>query len=135
MSEFHFQSFDRARERPAPHELTGLTLEGTPWSRQLSRLTLVVAVKPDCDGCHDFVEGNLDDLSHVDVVVLSAEAHDEWRAERRAVVVSPASLEELQIVSAPFYVLIDASRGRVVGEGSVFSPIQVAQEIALFFTP
>ncbi len=134
MSEFHFHSFDRARERPAPHELTGLTLEGAPWSRQLSRLTLVVAVKPDCDGCSDFVEGKLDALSDVDVVVISAEASDGWRAERRAVVVSPASFEQLHILAAPFYVLIDAERGRVVGEGSVFNVSQVAAEIASFST-
>jgi hypothetical protein len=135
VSEFHFQSFDRARERSAPHELIGVTLDGTPWSRQLSRLTLVVAVKPECDGCSDFVEGKLGDLSHVDVVVISAEANDAWRAEHREVVISPLSFEQLQILAAPFYVLIDAPQGRVVSEGSVFSPSQVAQEIASFFTP
>ena len=134
MSELHVHSFDRAPERPAPKELTGLTLEGTPWGRNLDRTTLVVAVKPDCDGCRDFVEGNLDDLSHVDVIVVSAELHDEWRAKHRAVVVSPETLEALQIRSAPFYVLIDGSRSLVVSEGSVFNPAQVAQEIAEYLT-
>ena len=128
-------SFDRARERPAPLELTGVTLEGAPWSRPLRRITLVVAVKPDCDGCTDFVAGDIGDLSHLDVVVVSSHTNDQWRAQHRAVLVAPALLEQLQISSAPFYVLIDALRGRVVGEGSVFSPAQVAQEIAPFFAP
>jgi hypothetical protein len=132
VSELHFHSFDRARERPAPPELTGVTLEGAPWRRQLDGVTLVVAVKPDCDGCRDFVQGNLDDLAHVDVIVVSAVSSAEWRIERRRVIVSPESFEELQIPSAPFYVLIDAPRGRVVSEGSVFSPAQVAGEIAGF---
>ncbi|MGC2486910.1 MAG: hypothetical protein WA359_11780 [Acidimicrobiales bacterium] len=134
MSEYHFHSFDRARERSAPRELTGATLAGTPWRRHLDRVTLVVAVKPECDGCRDFVEGNLEELSHVDVIVVSAEPHDEWRAQRRAVVVSPESFEALEIPSAPFYVLVDATHARVVGEGTLFSPAQVAQEIAGFLT-
>jgi hypothetical protein len=50
------------------------------------------------------------------------------------VVVSPATLEVLEILSAPFYVLIDGVQSRVVSEGSVFSPSQVAQEIAAFLT-
>jgi hypothetical protein len=90
----------------------------------------VVAVKPDCDGCRDFVEGKLDELSHVDVIVVSAAPDDEWGADGRDVVVSPESLEVLQIPSAPFYVLVKG--GRVVSEGSVFSPAQVFQEIAAF---
>jgi hypothetical protein len=97
-------------------------------------MTVVVAVKPDCDGCRDFVEGNLDDLSHVDVIVVSAESNEDWRAQQRAVVVSPATLEVLEILSAPFYVLIDGVQSRVVSEGSVFSPSQVAKEIAAFLT-
>ena len=73
-------------------------------------LTLVVAVKPDCDGCRDFVEGNLDDLSNVDVIVVTAAAPR--RVARRTSRGSGLSgdVEELQIRSAPFYVLIDASR-------------------------
>ncbi len=94
----------------------------------------MIAVKPDCDGCRDFVESNLDDLSNVDVIVVTAEPHDEWRGAHRAVVVSPETFKELQIPSAPFYVLIDASRSLVVAEGSVFSPAQVAEEIAAFLT-
>ncbi len=97
-------------------------------------MTLVVAVKPDCDGCRDFVEGNLDDLWNVDVIVVTAGPHDEWLAEHRSVVISPSTFEELQILSAPFYVLIDASRARVVAEGSVFSAGQVAHEIEAFLT-
>ena len=132
MSEFQLHSFDRARERPAPSELVGRTLDGAPWRHRLDRTTLVVAVKANCDGCRDFVEGNLDEISRVDVVVLSAEPDEEWRAQGRPVVISPQSLEDLQIPSAPFYVLVDASRGMVVSEGSVFSAAQVAQEISAF---
>ncbi len=97
-------------------------------------MTLIVAVKPNCDGCRDFIDGELDELNDVDVVIVSATADDEWRFARQEVIVSPQMLTELDIRSAPFYVLIDATRQRVATEGVVFSPVQVAAEIGSFLS-
>ncbi|MGB8178819.1 MAG: hypothetical protein WCF63_01480 [Acidimicrobiales bacterium] len=130
MSDFRPHSFGTPRERGAPRELSGTTLEGAQWRRVLEGLTLVVAVKPQCDGCREFIDGDLDELDDVDVVIVSATFDDEWRGARQRVVVSPATLSELDIRSAPFYVLIDATRERVVCEGVIFAPAQVAAEIS-----
>jgi hypothetical protein len=132
VSDFRPHSFDAPRERVAPRELSGRTLEGKEWRRVLEGLTLVVAVKPQCDGCRDFIDGDLDELDEVDVVIVSAALDDEWRGARQGVVVSPETLSLLDIRSAPFYVLIDATRERVVSEGIVFEPAQVADEISPF---
>lgn len=132
MSDFRPHSFDAPREREAPRELSGRTLQGKEWRRVLEGLTLVVAVKPQCDGCRDFIDGDLDELDEVDVVIVSATFDDEWRGARQGVVISPETLSLLDIRSAPFYVLIDASRERVVSEGIVFGPAQVADEISPF---
>jgi hypothetical protein len=132
VSDFRPHSFDAPRERVAPRELAGTTLDGKEWRRVLEGLTLIVAVKPQCDGCRDFLDGDLDELDDVDVVIVSAIRDEEWRGTRQDVVVSPETLGELDIRSAPFYVLIDASRQRVVSEGIVFGPAQVADEISPF---
>jgi len=132
VSNFRPHSFDAPRERAAPRELSGRTLQGKEWRRVLEGLTLVVAVKPQCDGCRDFIDGDLDELDDVDVVIVSGMPDDEWHGARQRVVVSPETLNELGIRSAPFYVLIDASRQRVVSEGIVFAPAQVADEISPF---
>ena len=134
MSDFHAHSFDAPRERPAPRELSGHSLEGRAWRRVIEGMTLIVAVKPNCDGCRDFIDGELDELNDVDVVIVSATADDEWRFARQEVIVSPQMLTELDIRSAPFYVLIDATRQRVATEGVVFSPVQVAAEIGSFLS-
>jgi hypothetical protein len=93
-------------------------------------MTLVVAVKPDCDGCRDFLRGDLKELSNLDVVVISAVSSDEWVDVANDVLIAPELLKELDIRSAPFYLLIDPSSARVVTEGVVFGPSQVAAEIA-----
>jgi hypothetical protein len=100
----------------------------------MEQMTLIVAVKPDCDGCRDFIDGELTELDDVDVVIVSATADDEWRNAHQDVIVSPETLTQLDIRSTPFYVLIDASRQRVATEGVVFSPGQVAAEIASFLS-
>lgn len=135
MSDVHPHSFDAPRERVAPRELSGSTLNGMKWRRVLEGLTLVVAVKPQCDGCRDFIDSDLDELDDVDVVIVSAAFDDEWHGARQRVVISPETLRELDIRSAPFYVLIDATRERVVSEGIVFAPAQVADEISPFLAP
>jgi uncharacterized protein YcgI (DUF1989 family) len=96
------------------------------------RFTLVVAVKPSCDGCRDFVGGALNELSDVTVVVVSATADGaaEWASAARPVVIAPELLVALEVRWPPFYVLVDPEGPRVAAEGVVFSAAQVAEEIA-----
>jgi hypothetical protein len=102
----------------------------------LKRLTLVVAVKPHCDGCHDFIHSDLRELEGVDVVVVSATSGDaEWDEVIQPILVAPELMNELGVRSAPFYVLIDPSKSLIVAEGTLFSPTQVASEIAPFLNP
>ena len=89
-----------------------------------------MAVKAACDGCRDFLCSDLHELSDVDVVIVSAVASEEWLDAANEVLIAPELMRELDIRSAPFYVLIDPSRSRVVTEGVVFGPAQVAAEIA-----
>jgi hypothetical protein len=98
--------------------------------------TLIVTVKPSCDGCHEFLHGDLHELGGVDIVVISATSgDDEWRDLRRAILVAPEFMDDLGIRSAPYYVLIDPSTSKVIGEGALFSPAQVAIEIAPLLNP
>ena len=130
MSDFQARSFDAPCQRPVPREFVGVTPTGEERRVEIHQLTLVVAVKPDCDGCREFVNGNLDEFSGVDVVMVSATSSNEWPDAKNEVLISPAFMEELDIRSAPFYVLVDPSTQRVVTEGVVFGPSQVAAEIA-----
>ncbi len=133
MSDFHVHSFDSPRERSAPQSLHGKSLGGEELTIDFAGPTLIVAVKQHCDGCHDFIYGDLHELDHVHVVVVSATPGDqEWSAARRAIVVAPEFMQELDLRSAPYYVLIDPVRSRVLSEGALFSPAQVASEIASF---
>jgi hypothetical protein len=131
------RSFDRPRERPAPAAYEGRSLAGEPVAGVFERMTLVVAIKPACDGCRDFVHSPLDELGDLDVLVVSADddVAGEWASGTRPVVVAPRLLSSLDIRSAPFYALIDPSRGRVVSEGFVFAPSQVADEIRPHLAP
>ena len=130
MSDFRARSFDAPRERPAPKVLVGVTPGGEQRHVELRRTTLVVAIKPDCDGCRDFLHADLHEFSNVDVVFMSATTSDEWRDAPFDVLVAPEMMKELDIRSAPFYVVIDPLSLRVVTEGVVFGPSQVAAEIA-----
>lgn len=124
------RSIDAPRERPAPAVLVGTGPDGEARRVTLSSMTLVVAVKPDCYGCREFVRGDLGALDAVEVVIVSAAPSEEWRDAPREVVIAPESMKDLEISSAPFYVLVDPRRQRVVREGVVFGPSQVAAEIA-----
>ncbi|HEV3186800.1 MAG TPA: hypothetical protein VGZ04_02015, partial [Acidimicrobiales bacterium] len=76
------------------------------------------------------IHGDLHELSSVAVIVVSATSgHDEWRGARQTIVVAPEFMDELGVRSAPYYVLIDSSKSKVIGEGALFSPAQVASEI------
>ncbi|MDE3083246.1 MAG: hypothetical protein KGJ39_07490 [Acidobacteriota bacterium] len=121
------RSVDAPRERPAPTGFHGRDATGAEVSRTFTRATVVVAVKPHCDGCREFVSGDAT-VGDVDLVVAAAVDDDSWRASD--VVVAPELWRELEIRSAPFFVLIDPARGVVTYEGSAFSAAQVAAEIA-----
>ena len=122
------RSVDAPRERPAPTGFRGRNAAGDEVTHAFSRATVVVAVKPHCDGCRDFVSGAVD-LGDVDVVVVAAAEDDAW-GEARGVVIAPELWRDLDIRSAPFFVLIDPARSLVTYEGSAFSAAQVAAEIA-----
>lgn len=123
---------DAPRERPAPTAYA-VRVGDRVETRTFRDLTLVVAVKPDCDGCRDFVEGVHGLGERVDVVVVAS--RDAGAFAGRDVVVSPELWRDLEIRSAPFYVVVDPLRGLVVAEGSVFSPAQVAEDIGRLLRP
>ena len=129
-------SFDPLRDRPAPAGYEG-TVRGHPVRATFDALTVVVAVKEGCDGCRDFVfSTDAGALASRAVLVISAHefSSDEWRAAPRDVVVTPSLWSALDIRSAPFYVLVDPVASRVVSEGVVFAPEQVAREIDSFLS-
>jgi len=125
------RSFDPPRDREAPDVIEGHWLDGERASMRLTGLTLVVAIKNNCDGCREFVESELSELAGVTVVLVSAaeDTEGEWSKARHPVLVAPALLQRLEVRWPPFYVLIDAVRRRVLTEGVVFAPSQVADEI------
>jgi len=131
------RSFDAQRPRSAPRSFHGSTLAGQPVERTFHGLTLVVAIKPDCDGCRDFAESSLEDFAGLDVVLVAAEdeRNNEWRDVGHEIVVAPELLAQLDVRWPPFYVLIDADAERVLVEGVVFGPGQVAEEIRSFVAP
>ena len=125
-------SFDQPRERSAPSSFILRSLDGALVSRSFDQLTLVVAIKSTCDGCRDFVHSTLSELRNVTVIIISAtgDGDGEWHDAVQPVFVAPALWTALDIRAAPFYVLVDPTGPRVIGEGFVFDPVQVAQEIA-----
>ena len=68
MSGAGVRSFDHPRERPAPACARGRTLDGAAVVLSFLRPTLVVAVKTYCDGCREFITGDLEELSRAEVV-------------------------------------------------------------------
>ena len=134
MPEITARSFNQPRPRAAPTSFSGTTLSGESVQRDFERLTLVVAIKPSCTGCRDFVFSPLEELRHVAIVVISASAEvkGEWRGAARPIIVAPSLFTALDIRWPPCYVLVDPGVGRVVTEGAVLGPSQVALEIAPF---
>ncbi len=131
------RSFDETRDREAPRVLEGHWLNGEIARLELDAVTLIVAVKPNCDGCRAFADLNLVELDGLDVVIVSATTLDaeEWSQSSRPVLVSPSALDALDVRWPPLYVLIDPVSQRVLTEGVVFSPQQVATEIERFRQP
>ncbi len=132
-SEFNAHSFDRPRSREAPDSLDGHWSLGAEETIALTEVTLVVAIKSNCDGCREFLNADLDEL-RVRVLVISAEEEQlsEWRDARQPVFVSPDAFRALDVRWPPFYVLVDPVSHRVLTEGVLFGAAQVAVEIAPF---
>lgn len=132
--DFNAHSFDRLRERSAPETLTGRWSSGGDATIALTGLTLLVAVKSNCDGCLAFLNAPLDEFGDLDVVFVSAadDTLGEWQRPDRRVLVAPEVLRSLGVTWPPFYVLIEPEARRVLCEGVLFGPSQVAQEIARF---
>jgi len=126
------RSFDAQRPRSAPTSFHGLTLTGEPIERTFRGLTLIVAIKPHCDGCREFAESTLNEFSALDVIFVTAEfdLDNEWRDVGHEIVVAPALLIQLDVRWPPFYILVDADSARVLVEGVIFAPGQVAEEIS-----
>lgn len=126
-------SFDRARDRVVPTSIHGHWLNGESATIILKHPTLIVAIKSNCDGCVAFVNSTLEELNGQPVIIVSAtdDLEGEWVNARRQILVAPEFLEALGVKWPPFYLLIDPAAGRVVTEGVVFGPGQVANEIAL----
>jgi hypothetical protein len=130
------RSFDSPRGRPAPTSISGHTLSGESVTHEMSGLTLVVAVKTSCDGCRDFVHSDLEELSDVTVLIVSAtnDLTGEWDGAVQQVIVAPEALTALDVRWPPFYVLVSPDEQRVLVEGVVFGPAQVAAEIAAYLS-
>ncbi|MGA2295107.1 MAG: hypothetical protein ABSG24_07755 [Acidimicrobiales bacterium] len=129
-------SFDAPRPRSAPEVITGTDLQGEPVTITMSETTLIVAIKQSCDGCRDFVRSELRELDGVAVIILSAtgDVGAEWVDAVQPIIVAPDALAQLDIRWPPFYVLVNPRERRVISEGVVFGPSQVASEIAPYLT-
>lgn len=133
-SDFNVHSFDPPRDRPAPDFFSGHWSNGDDVVVPLTRQTLLIAIKANCDGCRAFLEASLGDFDQVDVVFVAALDDDEWAGSSRPVLISPSALQHLDVRSPPFYILIDPVAHTVLREGVVFGPSQVAGEIAAFMS-
>lgn len=123
-------SFDRPAQRPVPSPLIGVDSQGTPTTFVFTHRTIVLAVKPDCDGCREFLTGPLLEFEGLDVVLVSVTPFEEGVSTSQRFIVAPEWMRQARIVSAPSYTVVDPSDSRVVSEGVAFSVSQVAAEIA-----
>ena len=123
-------SFDRSIGRPAPSALVGVDSVGAPVEIVFRRRTIVIAVKPNCDGCREFLGGSLSEFDGLDVVLVSATAMDDNATPRtNPVVLATDWIKEFLMMAAPSYMVIDPAHGRVLIEGVAFSSPQIAAEI------
>ncbi len=117
-----------------PSSLTGVDSQGVRVTVTFARRTLVLAVKPNCDSCHDFLSGPPTAFEGFDVVLVSATPFAEDVIVAGRLLVAPEWMAQARIVTAPSYTVIDPSEGRVVTEGVAFAPSQVAREIATYLS-
>ena len=124
------RSFDRPAQRPVPSPLIGVDSRGTPTTFVFTQRTIVLAVKPDCDGCREFLTDPPVEFEGLDVVLVSVTPFEDAVSSSWPFIVAPEWMEQARIVTAPSYTVVDPSDGRVVSEGVAFSASQVAAEIA-----
>ncbi len=127
------RSIDASRERDAPRRYRGVDVAGEPVEGEFTETTLVVAIKEDCLGCRSVLDAPVDAFGVTTLLVAARpSAEPGWVTTRHRLVVSAQLLDELDVRFPPSYVLIDPERGRVIGEGVVFAPEQVREELARF---
>ena len=95
----------------------------------LTRTTLLVAVKENCDGCESFLHGDHGAFADYDLRFVASEGA--FPTARQTVFLAPAVLLQLGMKWPPTYVVIEPHPARIVAEGVVFSPEQVAEEISV----
>jgi hypothetical protein len=128
------RSFDATRDRRAPRQYRGMTLQGEMVQGEFVSPTLILAVKEDCLGCQSVLEAPEGAFGDVATMIVAARPSSEsfWRSSQHRVLVSEQLLQELDVRWPPFYVLIDPSSETVLSEGVVFAPEQVREEIARY---
>jgi hypothetical protein len=127
----------RREARPAPgRQVTGITPDGEPVVMALgigSDPTLVAFLSTTCSTCTPFWEGLQSSLMYfgghrhrVVVVTLGESEESPTRAQSLAkpgvdVVMSSTTWSEFEVPGAPYFVLLEAETGRVIGEGSAMT--------------
>lgn len=122
------RSIDQPRRRPAPQTATLVSEAGETHHVELAPRTLIVAVKPNCDGCQHFLNHPGDSFAGWHLLVITKDqfvsnaAQPLWRSDEL--------FNALEISAAPFYVALDGHPLEIVGEGVVFAPEQVESELS-----
>lgn len=126
------RSFGPTRPRPAPPRWTVRSRDGVAHQHELTTLTLVVAIKTNCDGCRAFYEEVPSTPDGLEVVVVVREnvGDEQFARATRPIYEARELLDELDVRWPPFYVLLAPEPARVVTEGVAFSPEQIFDEIA-----
>ncbi len=114
-----------------PSSIVGRDADGSSIEIPLTRMTLLVVVKPGCLGCREFLHAADHELAGLELVLVSEVADDrgEWR-DARAVLIAPAWIEAQRLIAAPSYALLSARTRRLIAEGAAFAVSQVMSEIA-----
>lgn len=128
------RSIDAPRERPVAREYRGMRLGGELVRGEFDRLTLVLAIKEGCLACDEVLAAPVDAFGAVATLLVAARpsTSPQWRATSHPLVISELLLDQLDVRWPPFYVLISPEGPRVLTEGVLMGPAQVAQEIAPF---
>jgi len=125
------RSIDSPRRRPAPQSATLISNSGETLHHHFSSRSLIVAVKPNCDGCQTFLNHRDSTFEGWQLLVISREPIVTTPGQQR-VFQSEELFNALEISAAPFYVALDGSPLEIVTEGVVFAPEQVASELSSF---
>jgi hypothetical protein len=125
------RSFGAPRPRPAPPTWVLGPRGGGPVTDEVTVPTLLVAVKPSCDGCRPFYLDPLTEFAGLRVIVVVRDGvdHADFESAVRPVYEAVDLCDALGIKWPPFYVLVAPHPARVVGEGVAYAPDQVLAEI------